>query len=170
MCLGYRINVPYESDLYSSVLVANVMLCGGGSSRFFKVIREREGLCYSIYSRLEKYKSIMMVYAGVDFENFEKTERLVEEQVEDIKKGNITDEELEIAKKTVITNIQSISDYPNSYINFYYNLLISEGDVNEEKHIKAIQNVTKESIVNAIAHIKLDTVACLVKEEVHADA
>ncbi len=168
MCLGYRVNVPYESELYSSVLVANVMLGGGGSSRFFKVIREREGLCYSIYARLEKYKSIMMVYAGVDFENFDKTERLVQEQIEDVKSGNISDEELEIAKKTVITNIQSISDYPNSYINFYYNLLISEGRVDEEKHIEAIRNVTKESIVNALAHIELDTVACLVKEENHA--
>lgn len=73
----------------------------------------------------------------------------------------------QIAKKTVITNIQSISDYPNSYINFYYNLLISEGRVDEEKHIEAIRNVTKESIVNALAHM-LDTVACLVKEENHA--
>lgn len=165
MCMGYRVNVPYESPLYTAVLVASVILGGGGSSRFFKIIREREGLCYTIYSRLEKFKSIMMVYAGVDFENFEKTEQLVEAQVQDLKDGNITDEELEIAKSTVISNIRSISDYPNSFINYYYNLLVSERDIDDEQYIERINNVTKMDIVSALAQMKLDTVARLTKEE-----
>lgn len=165
MCMGYRVNVPYESPLYTAVLVASVILGGGGSSRFFKIIREREGLCYTIYSRLEKFKSIMMVYAGVDFENFEKTEQLVEAQVQDLKDGNITDEELEIAKSTVISNIRSISDYPNSFINYYYNLLVSERDIDDEQYIERIKNVTKMDIVSALAQMKLDTVARLTKEE-----
>ena len=164
MVMGYRMNVPYESPLYSSVQVASVILGGGGSSRFFKVIREREGLCYTIYSRLEKYKSIMLVYAGVDFENFERTERLVIEQIDDIRAGNISDEELEIAKKTLISNIQSISDYPNSYINYYYNLLISESVIDVDAFIERINKVTKESIVEALVEMRLDTVARLTKE------
>jgi predicted Zn-dependent peptidase len=164
MVMGYRMNVPYESPLYSSVQVASVILGGGGSSRFFKVIREREGLCYTIYSRLEKYKSIMLVYAGVDFENFERTERLVIEQIEDIRAGNISDDELEIAKKTLISNIQSISDYPNSYINYYYNLLISESVIDVDAFIERINKVTKESIVEALVEMRLDTVARLTKE------
>jgi len=141
-----------------------VILGGGGSSRFFKVVREKEGLCYSIYSRLEKYKSIMIVYAGVDFENFERAERLVGEQIDDIKAGNISDEELEIAKKTLISNIQSISDYPNSYINYYYNQLISDSLIDGDAYIERINSVTKESIVQALAEMRLDTVARLTKE------
>ncbi len=164
MAMGYRMNVPYESPLYSSVQVASVILGGGGSSRFFKVIREKEGLCYSIYSRLEKYKSIMLVYAGVDFENFERTEKLVGEQIEDIQAGNISDEELEIAKKTLISSVQSISDYPNSYINYYYNQLISDSILDVDAYIKCIKSVTKESIVKALGAMKLDTVARLTKE------
>jgi len=164
MVMGYRMNIPYESPLYSSVQVASVILGGGGSSRFFKVIREKEGLCYSIYSRLEKYKSIMLVYAGVDFENFERAERLVGEQIADIKAGNISDEELEIAKKTLISNIQSISDYPNSYINYYYNQLISDSVIDVDAYIERINKVTKESIVEALIEMRLDTVARLTKE------
>ncbi|HAS74923.1 MAG TPA: hypothetical protein DCS67_12330 [Clostridiales bacterium UBA8960] len=170
MCLGYRVNVPYESPLYTAVLVASVILGGGGSSRFFKVIREREGLCYTIYSRLEKFKSIMLVYAGVDFENFDKTEQLVEAQIQEVRSGNISDEELDIAKKTVISNIRSISDYPNSYINYYYNLLVSERDIDDEGYIERIKAVTKEDIVEALKNMKLDTVARLIKEENHDES
>lgn len=164
MCLGYRVNLPFESPLYSAALVATVIMGGGGSSRFFKVIREREGLCYTIYSRMEKFKSIMLVYAGVDFENFDKTEALVESIVADVKAGNISDEELEIAKKTIVSNIRSVSDYPNSYINYYYNLLISGDVLDDEKYTARILAVTKEDIVNALKDMKLDTVVRLIKE------
>jgi predicted Zn-dependent peptidase len=167
LCMGYRINVPYESPLYAAALVASVILGGGGSSKFFKRIREKEGLCYSIYSRMEKYKSIMLVYAGVDFDKFSKTESLVEAIVEDVKNGRFTDEELEIAKKTVVSNIQSVSDYPNSYINFYYNLIVSEGIVDEKAHIRKIEGVTRTQIIEALSDIRLDTVARLVKEDHH---
>ena len=164
MCLGYRVNLPFESPLYSAALVATVIMGGGGSSRFFKIIREREGLCYTIYSRMEKFKSIMLVYAGVDFENFEKTEALVEAIVADVKAGNISDEELEIAKKTIVSNIRSVSDYPNSYINYYYNLLISGDVLDDEKYTARILAVTKEDIASALENMKLDTVVRLIKE------
>lgn len=168
LSMGYRINVPYESPLYTSALVASVLLGGGGSSKLFKNVREKARLCYSVFSRMEKHKSVMLVYAGVDFENFELAEKLIQEQVEDIKLGNFTDEELDIAKYTVLSNIQSVSDYPNSYINFYYNMLITEGSVEIEDNLKLIREVTRQSIIESFADIRLGAVVRLVKEEEHA--
>lgn len=168
LSMGYRINVPYESPLYTSALVASVLLGGGGSSKLFKNVREKARLCYSVFSRLEKHKSIMLVYAGVDFENFDLAEELIHQQVEDIKKGNFTEEELDIAKYTVLSNIQSVSDYPNSYINFYYNMLITNGSVDIEENLRIIRAVTRESVIESFADIKLGAVVRLVKEEEHA--
>ncbi|GAB6109331.1 EF-P 5-aminopentanol modification-associated protein YfmF [Fusibacter bizertensis] len=168
LSMGYRVNVPYESPLYTSALIASVLLGGGGSSKLFKNVREKARLCYSVFSRMEKHKSIMLVYAGVDFENFEQAENLIEQQVEDIKLGNFTDEELEIAKYTVLSNIQSVSDYPNSYINYYYNMLITNGSVDIEENLKIIRAVTKQSVIESFADIRLGAVVRLVKEEEHA--
>ena len=48
LCLGYRMNIPYESSLYASAVLATIILGGGGSSKLFKNIREKEALCYTV--------------------------------------------------------------------------------------------------------------------------
>jgi len=68
----------------------------------------------------------------------------------------------------VLSNIQSVSDYPNSYINFYYNMLITNGSVDIEENLKIIRAVTRESVIESFADIKLGAVVRLVKEEEHA--
>jgi len=166
LCLGYRMNMPYESSLYSAFVVANVMLGGGGSSKLFKNIREKESLCYSIHSSLEKHMSIMLIYAGVDFDKLDRVETLVEAQIEAIKKGEFDEDELELAKKVVITNVRSISDYPNSYMNFYYNMLITEGNLDVEDYVERLNRVNREMVIEAFHKVQLDSVVRLVKEAI----
>lgn len=169
LCLGYRMNIPYESKLYQSALLATVILGGGGSSKLFKNIREKEALCYSIYSRTEKYKSIMLVYAGVDFDKFDRAEQLIIEEVEKMQAGQITDEELEIAKKTIVSNLRAISDYSNSYINFYYNFMLTEKNDDFESYIERIMRIEKSDVIHAIGQFKLDTIVRLTEEARHGD-
>ena len=164
LCLGYRMNIPYESSLYASAVLATIILGGGGSSKLFKNIREKEALCYTVYSRTEKFKSIMLIYAGVDFDNFDLAERLIIEEVQKMQAGEITDEELEIAKKTLVSNLRAVSDYSNSYINFYYNFLLTEKNDDFEGYITRIGQITKSDVVQAVNHFKLDTVVRLTGE------
>ena len=69
------------------------MLGGGGSSKLFRNIREKAGMCYSIYSRVEKFKSLLMIYAGIDMNRFDEAEALIMNEVNDIKNGNFSDVE-----------------------------------------------------------------------------
>lgn len=165
LVMGYRLNVPYTSDAYLPAFIGSVILGYGGSSKLFKVVREREGLCYSIFARTDKFKSILLVYAGVDFENFDKAEVLIREQVEAIRAGILLDKELEIAKEALISSYQSVSDYQNSFINFYYNQYLSSDVVDLEDHIKRIMAVTKNDIIKAFSNIELDTITHLKGED-----
>lgn len=164
LCLGYRMNIPYESEQYQAAVIASIILGGGGSSKLFKNLREKEALCYSVFSRTEKFKSIMLVYAGVDFDKFELAERLIIEEIQKMQDGQITDEELEIAKKTLVTNLTSVSDYSNSYINFYYNFMLTEKNDDFESYIARVKKIEKADVVKAINCFKLDTVARLTEE------
>lgn len=157
LVLGYRMNVPYESDKYLAAFLGTIILGYGGSSKLFRVVRERESLCYSVFARADKFKSIVLVYAGVDFVNFDRATQLIKDQVNEIKTGIISDSELEIAKKNLISNYQSVSDYQNSYINFYYNQYLTNGTVDVDRYIERINAITKEDVVEAVSGFTLDT-------------
>ncbi|MCD4714072.1 MAG: insulinase family protein [Clostridiales bacterium] len=165
LAMGYRMNIPYESDEYLSAFMATIVLGYGGSSKLFKVVREREGLCYTVFARADKFKSVLLIYAGVDFDKFDKAESLIIEQIEAIKNGEITDSELAIAKKSLISNLQSLSDYQNSYINYYYNQYLTGGTLDLDEYIERINLLEKNDLIMAAKHFELDTIVRLKGEK-----
>ncbi|EPZ60307.1 peptidase M16 inactive domain protein [[Clostridium] sordellii ATCC 9714] len=44
-------------------------------------IREKESLCYYIYSSIEKYKGILFISSGIETQNYEKTTDLVKNKL-----------------------------------------------------------------------------------------
>lgn len=158
LTLGYRTNVPYESDLYESSILFSNILGGGPNSKLFKNVREKESLCYYIFSRVEKFKSLMLVSSGIEFQNFEKTKNLIIENVESMKKGDFTEDDIEIAKKSIITSIRSLSDAPNMLMDFYFAQVLSDVPEDIEGIIEKINRVTKDSIIEAGKKFELDSI------------
>jgi predicted Zn-dependent peptidase len=165
LTLGYRTNIPYDSELYESSIIFSNILGGGPNSKLFKNVREKESLCYYIFSRIDKFKSIMLVGSGVEFENFEKTKKLVIEEVDSLKDGNFTEEDIDIAKKSIITSIESLTDTPNVLMDFLYSQILSDSLDNIENIIEKIKSADKESILAAGKKFELDTIYFLSKEE-----
>lgn len=66
LCLGFRTNVFPDSKEYYSLLVFNGVLGGGVHSKLFMNVREKEGLAYYVFSRLEKFKGLMLIGSGID--------------------------------------------------------------------------------------------------------
>lgn len=164
LTLGYRTNIPYESKLYESSILFSNILGGGPNSKLFKNVREKESLCYYIFSKVDKFKSIMLVSSGVEFENFEKTKELIRKEVNSLIEGNFTEDDIEIAKKSVITSIKSLTDTPNMLMDFLYSQILSNSLDTIENIIKKIEAVNKESIIEAGKKFELDTIYFLNEE------
>lgn len=165
LTLGYRTNIPYESQLYESSILFSNILGGGPNSKLFKNVREKESLCYYIFSRIDKFKSIMLISSGVEFENFEKTKKLVIQEVDSLKNGNFTEDDIEIAKKSIITSIESLTDTPNMLMDFLYSQILSNSLDSVDNIIGKIKAANKESIIEAGKKFELDTIYFLNKEE-----
>lgn len=158
LTFGYRTNIPYESELYEAAVLFSNILGGGPNSKLFKNIREKESLCYYIFSKIEKFKSLMLISSGIEFENLNKARTLIEKEVNLLKEGNFTQDDIEIAKKSIVTSIRSLTDAPNMLMDFYYSQVLSGVTHDIEGIINKIEAVKKEDIIKAGKKFQLDTI------------
>jgi predicted Zn-dependent peptidase len=77
------------------------------SSRLFQNIREREGLCYSIYSFHSSYmdRGVFGIYCGTSPENYRKALDLILRECEELVIKGIGEEELNDAKTFMKGNL-----------------------------------------------------------------
>jgi predicted Zn-dependent peptidase len=159
LVMGYRANVDYmDNDKYYSLVVGNSVFGGGAHSKLFNNVREKESLCYYVYSSVEKYKSIMFVSSGIEAQNYEKAVKIIKEQLEDLKNGKITDQEISNSKSALINSAKSVTDNIGGMSEFSFAQSFAKTNSTIEDLIKSIEKVTVDDIVNAVKDIELDTV------------
>ena len=164
LVMGYRCNVDYlDEEKYYSLLLGSRILGGGADSKLFINVREKESLCYTIYSTIQKSKSTMMVCSGIEAQNYEKTVNLVKEQVQKLKDGDITESEISNAKIAFINSLNSLNDEIGRISDFYFSQSISKNKSDLDQIKNMINKSTKEDIVDAVKDIQLDTIYFLSK-------
>ncbi|WP_270771557.1 EF-P 5-aminopentanol modification-associated protein YfmF [Intestinibacter bartlettii] len=164
LVMGYRCNVDYlDEEKYYSLLLGSRILGGGADSKLFINVREKESLCYTIYSTIQKSKSTMMVCSGIETQNYEKTVNLVKEQVQKLKDGDITESEISNAKIAFINSLNSLNDEIGRISDFYFSQSISKNKSDLDQIKNMINKSTKEDIVEAVKNIELDTIYFLSK-------
>ncbi|MTI70744.1 MAG: insulinase family protein [Firmicutes bacterium] len=165
LTIGYRTNIPYEDKLYEAFLVGNNILGGGPDSKLFINVREKESLAYYVFSKLLKYKSLMLITSGIEFHKYEKSLDIIREQVNEMKKGNFNNDNIIQAKNAIITSIKSLIDDNYSISEFYLTQTLTKDKRNIDEIIKDIENVSKDDIINAFNKIELDTIYFLKNKE-----
>lgn len=164
LVMGYRCNVDYlDEEKYYSLILGSRILGGGADSKLFINVREKESLCYTIYSTIQKSKSTMMVCSGIEAQNYEKTVNLVKEQVQKLKDGDITESEISNAKIAFINSLNSLNDEIGRISDFYFSQSISKNKSDLDQIKNMINKSTKEDIVEAVKNIELDTIYFLSK-------
>ena len=143
----------------------NVLLGSGGlTSKLYKYIREENSLCYSCNSNYQKYDQLLMVYAGIDKKDKELCIKLTNKAMDEMLNGDFSDEELDNAKKTIVSSIKMSEDTLGGIINNY---LINELDDLPlyDERIKEFNKVTREDIIEVAKKVKLNTIYLLAGEE-----
>lgn len=149
---------PYERD-YSLVL-ANLILGGGVDSKLFKEVREENSLCYVIRSAANKLDNILVIRAGIDKNNFQKTVDLTTKILENMKKGKFTDKDIEVAKEYYYTSLDEIEENDNSMINEALSEEIL-GIPPIKERLETMKKVRKQDIVRVFKKINMDTIFLL---------
>ena len=88
LSLGLRINNASIEDFYALNLY-NAILGTTPSSKLFQNVREKESLAYTVRSRYYRFKDIIVIFAGINKENYNKAVEVINEQIDAIKNGDI---------------------------------------------------------------------------------
>ena len=153
-----QIGISYPSvtyghkDFYAAIGAVNV-LSGGMSSRLFTEVREKRGLCYSVWASYQNFKEVAAVicYAGTTTDMAQETLDVTLKQIANLTKG-IKEEEVKRLKiglkSSMLIQEESSSARAGSIAVDWYYL----GRVRPLEEIqKAIDSITTKSI---LSHVK----------------
>lgn len=160
MALGFRTSgVTMKSSCYPAMIVCNALYGGTARSKLFMNVREKMSLCYSVSSALDKLKGLMVVTAGVECSDFERAKTAILAQLDAIRNGDITQEELDTAVRAVVNGLVSQKDSQGQMEDDCVTRLLAEGEVGEKDElIHAVETITAEQVAEAARMIRLDTV------------
>ncbi len=157
LVIGLDVNSKNEDEKYN-VMIYNTILGGSANSKIFQNVREKANLAYEAGSRYFRYKDTIFVNCGIEISNYEKALNLIKEQLEDMKAGKFTEEEVENAKKSIISSIKTIDDEQDTGITYYFGQEMSGNQKSVEDYIERIEKVNKEDVIQVANKVEINTI------------
>lgn len=161
LVLGFK----SHSDDDAALVLLQKIFGGTTSSKLFQNVREKMSLCYYCSAARNDLKGIMLVNSGVENENIEKTKEAVIDQLEEIKNGSFTDEDINFAEMAIKNDFKSVADSVGNVSNWYFDCIRKNDIVTPEEKLERYLGVSKERIIAAAKSMVLDSVYVLTGNE-----
>lgn len=164
LLMGLRTNITPVDELIIPLVVFNSMYGGLFVSDLFKVVREEHSLAYQIASQISAEAGLLIVSAGIEKENINKTISLIIQELRNYQDGHVDYDLLAVAKENIVNELKEVEDSPHSLLMFIQrqDLLSLDRDINN--YIEKVKSVTPEDIIKATKLIELDTIYTLSKK------
>ena len=147
-----------DDNLRFDVMIYNSIFGGSANSKLFQNVREKASLAYTASSSYYRFKNNIFINCGIEIKNYEKALEIIKQQIEDMKKGDFTDEEVENAKKGIIASIKTIDDEQDTEITYFFSQELSKSKCNIEQYMQRISEVTKDKVVDVANKVSINTV------------
>lgn len=146
------------TNLNYITMVYNAILGGGANSKLFQNVREKASLAYTTSSNYIKIKGNIFIRAGIEIQNYEKAMKIIEEQLEAMKKGEFSEEDIQNAKNLILSTIEGIEEEQDAEISYYFGQEIAGNQITIEEYKKKIEKVSKEEIKQIANNISIHTI------------
>ena len=162
--LGYRTGITAKDVDFPALMMYAGVLGGFSHSKLFLHVREKASLAYYAYARLEPTLALMIIGAGIEFKDYEAARRIIEEQVNAIRRGEISADEMAFTLKGYVNDMLSEEDSPGQLIGRQLEHLLIGGGLSGPGLIRALERVAIDDIVRVAQGVLLDTVYFLTED------
>lgn len=157
LIIGMDLDVDNE-DLRYDIMIYNSIFGGSANSKLFQNVREKASLAYTASSSYYRFKNNIFINCGIEIKNYDKALEIIKQQIEDMKKGDFTEEEVENAKKGIIASIKIIDDEQDTEITYFFSQELSNSKCSVEQYMDNIKTVTKEKVIDIANKVSINTV------------
>lgn len=149
LSMGFITPITNRDPRFAAMQVLNTIFGGGMISKLFMQVREARSLCYAIGSGYYGSKGLMTVSAGIDFDKKQIVRDEIFHQLTLCQAGEISKEELEAARESLLSGLRGVYDSPGAIEGFAATGAISGLNRTPETYADEIRAVTMEDVVCA---------------------
>lgn len=158
LAIGYATPITQRTSQYAAMHLCNAVLGGGMTGKLFTKIREEMSLCYDISSAYYSSKGIVTVSAGIDSGKLDVVLQQIDDQLSAICRGEITGTEMESARQTLLSALQSVNDTPGNIEGYYAIRELTGSLLSREEYMESVKNCTVEEVAQAAQTLTKHTV------------
>lgn len=164
--MGFRLPLNLDNQDYYATVVMSFIFGNGVNSYLFRILREKENLCYYAFARFEGFKSLLVVGSGIEALNTEKALSVIREGIAWVQKGEFSDQDLVLAKKAIVKSLESTQDSIFSLAGFIYSQLLRGNEAGLEGYKSEIAKVDRYLVMSVAQRLEADVLYLLSGEEV----
>ncbi|PSL42076.1 putative Zn-dependent peptidase [Planomicrobium soli] len=154
--MAFYTPITFRDEKFPIMQLMNGIFGGYAHSKLFVNIREKESMAYYVSSSYASQFGLLFVLAGIDANLEEKAVKLILEQLDEVKKGNISDTELDQTKALLTNQMKEALDSARGQIEIYDQYMELSHSFAPEDVITRWKNVTKEEIAEVAQDISLE--------------
>ncbi len=158
LTIGFRTGTVMGDADYLAYPLFNEIFGGSPASKLFMNVREKLSLCYFCFSHGDTIKGLLYVSAGIENRNKDKAISEILTQLEKIRLGEMTEEELLCARASLFHAYRAISDNPVGVESWYLGRILVGIHTSPEETMAAMERIGREEIAAVARKITLDTV------------
>ena len=151
---------PADPD-FPALYVFNDLFGGSPSSRLFMNVREKLSLCYYASSMIDIRKGLLLVSSGIQLSNYDSAKNEIFAQLDSIRDGAFSLEDLETAKAGVISDMRSIPDSQGALESFYVSQAIAGADYSPTDMAELVSEITAERVISVAKSVDCDQIYLL---------
>ncbi len=161
LVLGFRAGMENEDDDNVATKVMTYLYGGSPHSKLFLNVREKMSLSYYCSSAFSKTKGLVFVQSGIDTDKEEAATSAILDQLEALKKGDFTDEELAFSKLSMTDALRAVEDSPEGIVAWYDSQITRDEFTTPYLEAQKIEAIGREDIIRAAQRVTLDTIFML---------
>ena len=158
LVIGWRLGECMEEPDQAAIQVFNAVFGSGSTSKLFRNVREKLQLCYYAGSLVDTHKGLLLVSSGIDFDKLDAAKEEIFRQLEAMRQGEITEEELRAAKAGLASDLRAMTDSQGELEGFTLSQTLDGLDYGPLELAELVEDVTREDVVAIARSVDCDLI------------